>query len=215
MKFFNKALVLSVVASLVGVAGAAELKVATVDVQKVFKDYYRTHEAQKVLDGSRVQVQEENKKRIEKIQEIETALGNLKKQIEDPSTSDTNKKKLEGEFQVKSTEAVALDQERRGFLDRKNRALGELMKAKMTEIVGEINKVAEDKARENGYDLVIDKSGLTFAQTKVVLYAKDSLEITDTIIKVLNADAPEGFDPNKAPTVPMTDPAASTATPAE
>lgn len=38
----------------------AELKVATVDVQKLFADYYKTHEAQAEVDKAAQTVQETN-----------------------------------------------------------------------------------------------------------------------------------------------------------
>lgn len=198
MKFFKSSLIIAVVAALVGTA-SAELKIATVDVQKVFKDYYKTHDAQKELDGQREKVQAENNKRIEKIQEIEKELNDLKKQIEDPSISEANKQKLTGQFQIKNSEGVALDQERRVYLERQNRALGEHMKKKMTDIVAEINAVTDEKARENNFDLVLDKSGLTIAQTRIVMYSKENFDITDSVLKVLNASAPEGFDPSALP----------------
>lgn len=203
MKFFKKSLILTLAAALIGTAGA-ELKVATVDVATVFKDYYKTHDAQKELDAQREKVQGENNKRLEKIQEIEKELNDLKKQVEDPSLSEAGKKKIAEEYQIKNSESVALDQERRTYLERQNRALGEHMKKKMKDIVDEINKVTEEKARENNYDLVLDKSGLSMAQTKVVMYGKDNLDITTEVLKVLNASAPAGFDPTKAPapTVP-------------
>lgn len=191
------------VAALIGTA-SADLKIVTVDVQNVFKDYYKTHEAQKELDGHRAKFGEENNKRLEKIQVIEKELQDLKKQIEDPSISESNKQKLTGQFQIKNSEGVALDQERRTYIERQNRSIGEHMKKKMEDIVNDIYKVTEDKARENNYDLVIDKSARTITQTKSVIYAKENLDITADVLKVLNADAPAGFDPSKspAPTIP-------------
>ena len=45
----------------------AELKVATVDVQKLFADYYKTHEAQAEVDKAAQTVQETNNTRAETI----------------------------------------------------------------------------------------------------------------------------------------------------
>lgn len=199
MKILKKSLFLSLVTALVGIAGA-ELKVATVDVQKVFKDYYKTHEAQKEMDAMRQDVYSDVNKRVERIQAIEKAIGEIKKQIEDPATSDATKQQLHQDFNEKSNEGVSLDKERREFLERKNQVLGQEMKKKLTDIIAEIRKATEDEARKSNFDLVFDKSGLAVSQTPLVMFAKDEMEITASVIKVLNANAPEGFDPEKAPT---------------
>ncbi|MEG2248749.1 MAG: hypothetical protein RSB88_07540, partial [Akkermansia sp.] len=115
MKFLNKTLIAVSALTLVATANA-ELKIATVDVQKLFKDYYKTHDAQKELDGERAKVQENSNTRVAKIQAIEKELQELKKQIEDPSISEKAKKELTDQFQLKNNEGVALDQERRQFL---------------------------------------------------------------------------------------------------
>ena len=53
----------------------AELKVATVDVQKLFADYYKTHEAQAEVDKAAQTVQETNNTRAETIKKMEKGAG--------------------------------------------------------------------------------------------------------------------------------------------
>lgn len=208
MKFLNKALIATTALAMVASA-SAELKVATVDVQKLFKDYYKTHEAQKELDAARQEVQNKNNERVAKIQAIEKDLKELKKQIEDPAVNEKNKKELTDQFQLKNNEGVALDQERRQFLERRNRALGEQMKVKLTSIVEEINKLTTDAAKKGGYDIVFDSSANSMSQTKVLMFSKPGFDITPSVMKELNASAPKGFDPAKSATPAPEAPAAA------
>lgn len=208
MKFLNKALIATTALAMIASA-SAELKVATVDVQKLFKDYYKTHEAQKELDTARQEVQNKNNDRVAKIQLIEKDLKELKKQIEDPAVNEKNKKELTDQFQLKNNEGVALDQERRQFLERRNRALGEQMKVKLTSIVEEINKLTNDAAKKGGYDIVFDSSANSMSQTKVLMFSKPGFDITPSVMKELNASAPKGFDPAKAPASVPANPAAT------
>ncbi|MEG0333355.1 MAG: OmpH family outer membrane protein [Akkermansia sp.] len=208
MNFLNKTLIAVSALTLVATANA-ELKIATVDVQKLFKDYYKTHDAQKELDGERAKVQENSNTRVAKIQAIEKELQELKKQIEDPSISEKAKKELTDQFQLKNNEGVALDQERRQFLERRNRSLGEQMKVKLTAIVEEINKVTNDAAQKGEFDIVFDSSAQAMSQTKVLMFAKDKFDITPKVMKALNADAPKGFDPSKSATPAPVAPAAA------
>ena len=205
MKFLNKSLIAAAALSLVASA-SAELKIATVDVQKLFKDYYKTHEAQKELDTARTEVQAKNNERVAKIQAIEKDLKELKKQVEDPAINEKSKKDLADQFQLKNNEGVALDQERRQYLERRNRALGEQMKVKLTGIIEQINKVTTDAAKKGGFDIVFDSSAQAMSQTKVLMFTKEGFDITPSVMKELNASAPKDFDPSKsvapAPQVP-------------
>lgn len=191
--------------AMTGSASAEGDKLVTVDVQKLFKDYYKTHEAQKELNTFRARIQTENTERIEKIQAIEKELNDLKKQIEDPSLSEKKKQELTEKFRLKTADGMALDKERREYLERRQKSLQEQMGQKMRLIVEEINKIVEEKARQADYDFVFDASALSAAQTKVIMFCKDKFDVTPEIMKDLNKEAPAGFDPSK----PVEDPAAA------
>ena len=60
----------------------AELKVATVDVQKLFADYYKTHEAQAEVDKAAQTVQETNNTRAETIKKMEADFNDMVKRFE-------------------------------------------------------------------------------------------------------------------------------------
>ena len=57
----------------------------------------------------------------------------------------------------------------------------------------EIKNVIQKVAQDNGSDFVLDKSN---AQN-ILLFAKESFEITTSVLDILNADKPEGFEPLK------------------
>jgi Skp family chaperone for outer membrane proteins len=52
------------------VPAPAALKIATVDMQELFKQYYRTNEAQKQINVDRANIQKDNNERLAKIREI-------------------------------------------------------------------------------------------------------------------------------------------------
>jgi Skp family chaperone for outer membrane proteins len=59
------------------------------------------------------------------------------------------------------------------------------------DIVQDIMKVVDTKVKGEGYDLVLDSSGLGISQVKVVLYSAPSMDFSDSIITTLNAGAPK------------------------
>ncbi|MCC8148144.1 OmpH family outer membrane protein [Akkermansia sp.] len=182
----------------------AELKVATVDVQKLFTDYYKTHEAQAEVDKAAQTVQETNNTRAETIKKMEADFNDMVKKLQDPMLNEKDKKDLEQKAQIKRQEVIALEQERRGFVERQLKSLQEQMKVRSTKIMGEITKITEGIATKGNYDLVLDKSAQALRSNQVFVYTKPSMDITPTVMKELNKDAPKDFDPTKkkAPAVP-------------
>lgn len=176
---------------LAGAASAQDkLKIATVDMQQLFKEYYRTAEAQKQINVERARIQKDNNERTARIRDIDTELQNMRKQIEDPSLADSKKQALYSEWQAKQQDGIQLDRERREFLQRRNQALNEKMVQRMKGILEEIRKLVEEQAKKEDYDYVFDKSGLSTAQVPFLLYTKDATDITAVLLKDLNKDAP-------------------------
>jgi outer membrane protein len=189
-------------AVLCGTALAQEgkLKIATVDMQQVFKEYHRTNEAQKEINVERARIQKENNDRLATIRELDTQLQTMRKQLEDPSLAQSKKESVFTEWNVKQQEGIALDRERREFLARRNQSLNEKMVQRMKGILEEIRKLVEEKAKAEDYDYVFDKSGLSTSQVPFFLYTKDATDITAVLLKELNKDAPaESAPADEAP----------------
>ena len=135
-------------------AAQDKLKIATVDMQTLFKQYHRTTAAQKEVNVERAKIQQNNNERLETIRALEDELQGLRKQLDDPSLSDKRKQELFKGFQMKTQEGVALDRERREFLQRRNTALNEKMVQKMRGILEEIKKLVEDRAKADDLSLI-------------------------------------------------------------
>jgi Skp family chaperone for outer membrane proteins len=198
MRLIRRFLATAFAAALVTSAAAQQgkLNIATVDMQELFKQYYRTNEAQKQINVERARIQKDNNERLSRIRELEENLGNLRKQLEDPSVNETKKQTLFKEWQMQQQEGIALDRERREFLQRRNQALNEKMVQRMKGILEEIRKLVEEQAKVDNYDYVFDKSGLSTSQVPFLLYTKDATDITAGLLKDLNKDAPaESLEP--------------------
>jgi outer membrane protein len=214
MTAIRRLLTLSFVALLapLAIGQDAKLSIATVDMQVLFKEYYRYHEAQSQVDVERARVQKENNERLTRIRALEETLGKLRKQVDDPSLNDSKKQTLFKEWQMQQQEGIALDRERTEFLQRRTQALNEKMVQRVKGILEEIRKLVEEKSKGDSYDYVFDKSGLTSAGIPFLLYTKDATDITPSLLKILNKDAPADFKPKSAETKPeIADPLATPA----
>ncbi|MFK7911025.1 MAG: OmpH family outer membrane protein [Akkermansiaceae bacterium] len=186
----------------VGTASAQRLKVATVDMQKLFKEYHRTTEEQQKFSEEFARIQKENNERLSGIRKLEEELQVLKKKIEDPTLSDSVKRDKSKEFQLKLDEAKAMDRERREFLGRRTRALELKKQASMQGILEEIRKRIVDHSKKEDFDFVLDKSGLSANQVPFLLYTKDATDITAVLLTELNKDAPAQPAAPEAPANP-------------
>jgi Skp family chaperone for outer membrane proteins len=184
------ALVLAIGLSGVAAAQGGKLSIATVDMQELFKKYYRTNEAQKEINLQRARIQNENNERQTAIRELQEELEELRKKAEDPSMSDAKRQELGQQLQMKQNQGIALERERREFLQRRNQALNETMVQRMKGILEEIRKLVEEEAKKEDFDYVLDKSGLSTSQVPFLLYAKDATDITAVLLEDLNKDAP-------------------------
>ena len=212
-RFLTVAMAAALTCSFAAAASDSKLKIATVDMQELFKQYYRTNEAQKQINVERAHIQKDNNERMAKIRDIETSLGNLRKQLDDPSINDSKKQALFKDWQVQQQEGIALDRERREFLQRRNQMLNEKMMQRMKGILEEIRKLVEEHAKAEDFDYVFDKSGMSTSQVPFLLYTKDATDITASLLKDLNKDAPADSlraEGDPAPELPTPAPAGGT-----
>jgi outer membrane protein len=167
--------------------GGAGLKIATVDMQQLFKEYRSTNEAQKEINVERARIQKENNDRLAQIRELDTLLQEMRMQLEDPASPESKKQTLFNEWNLKQQEGIALDRERREFLQRRNQSLNEKMVQRMKGILDEIRKLVEEKAKAEDYDYVFDKSGLSTTQVPFFPYTKGATDMTAKLLADLNA----------------------------
>lgn len=171
-------------------AVAEELKIATVDMQKLFNEYHMTKTAQEQLKVDQAAIQQDNAKRLEHIRTIQEAFEKLDKQRKDATISAEKRLEIERDMKMKASEGNAADNERRQWLGRKNKAIQENIGEKMGTILGKIKEQVTTYAREQDFDMVMDKSAVGITRVEVFVYSKDKFDITEALLKTLNKDAP-------------------------
>lgn len=168
-----------------------DLKIATVDMKRLLKDYYRTEEAQQELNEKQALLSKNNNEKMKQIQDLEAEMNTLRKQFEDPSLNQAKKEEIANQLREKQQEGIAMDRSLKEYLDRKRRQVQDDMQRQMRGILEEITKLLEEKSKAEDYDYVFDKSGNSTTQVPVLLYAKDSVDITESLLTELNKDAPK------------------------
>jgi Skp family chaperone for outer membrane proteins len=117
---------------------------------------------------------------------------------------DRRKKAAEDKFkQMKDQEDLITTYERQA-----RTTIGEQVQRMRSNILGEIRNVINSKARAAGFTLVFDTAAESVNNTPIVLYTTNDNDITDAVLKELNAAAPpEALSkPDDKPTLKLDQP---------
>lgn len=141
---------------------AEEIKFAYVDMAKLFDDYGKTKEYDKVLEADNTKFQAERNVKIDKIRELQGKVAMLK---------DAEKAKTEQDIEKLKNEIMEFDRTKRTDLTKAR-------DEKVREILQEIEKVVSDYAKAQGVTFVFND--------RVLVYGKETFNITEPILKTLN-----------------------------
>lgn len=169
----------------------AQLKVGILDMNGVFTSYYKTKDAEQQLNQQRAAAKKQFDDRLDTLKKSMDEINKLNGEIEQPELSKDAKDAKVKIRDQKVAEARSLDKDISDFKGSKERALQEQFLRMRKDIIDDIMKVVNSKVSDAGYDLVLDKSGLSMGQVPVVIYSRDDMDFSKDIIAKLNADAPK------------------------
>lgn len=173
----------------------AELKVASVDVNELYRMFYKRFDTEVRLKEEEAKIKEEIKLREDKLRLLQEEDQKIQKQY-DPSLAESAVKKLRDQHAAKANEIQSAQQELQSFVQRRSKAFQELFRRDIAVLFNEVQSTISDAASQGAYDLVIDSSAVNANPgTKIFPYVKPTFDITPEVLKKLNADAPKGFDP--------------------
>jgi Skp family chaperone for outer membrane proteins len=177
-----------------------KLKIAEVNMTRLFNSFYRTKEAKQVIAAERKRIVKDNNDRLVRIRQMDREANKLRKSLRKGLLNARQKQQIRTEIRVNRIERTALERERLEFLDRRNRALEEKARQYSAGIYEELTKIVGTAASPN-YDYVFDNSNARQTKTPELVYSSrpttvtthlqkhlesDGVEITDEVMKILN-----------------------------
>ena len=145
-----------------GVYATDEGKIGYVDLSRLFDEYHKTKEYDKVLESKHGELEKVGKEKIEKIRESEGKLALLK---------EDQKKILEDEIDLLKDDAQE-------FVRQEQSSLTKERNEKIREILLEIEKEVSDFAEKEGYDIILND--------RVLIYGDPAKNLTEEILTILN-----------------------------
>lgn len=200
-------LVAFTVCAFAGTASAADIKIGIIDMKRVFSEYYKTKDAEKTVNEGKAAAKKELDERSAKYKQLLEKFQELNAMIRDEAISEQLREEKKMEAQEVAAEAKSLEREMQEFRTRRERMLQETVMRMRKGILEEIRALVEERSKEQGYDLVFDKSGLSMNAVPFLLHSKDAVDFSDEIVTELNKDAPAGAaDAAPATTEPLAPP---------
>lgn len=143
-------------------AAADDGKIGYVDLSRLFDEYHKTKEYDKVLEAKHGELEKIGKDKIEKIKESESKLALMK---------EDQKGTLEDEI-------MAMKNDAQEFVQQEQSNLTKERNEKIREILLEIEKVVSDYAEKEGYSVILND--------RVLIYGNPAKDLTENILTILN-----------------------------
>jgi outer membrane protein len=161
-------------------------KIGTVDMQRAFKDYNKTKDAEVKINDAKNAAKKEYDDRAEAYKKALDEINNLNKQLESPALSADKKTGMAKERDEKIANIKSMEREISDFRQTRERQLQEQLMRMREGIVKEITDVVLEKVKAKSLDFVLDKSGMSINGVPIVLYAPENVDFTNEIITTLN-----------------------------
>lgn len=160
-------------------ASAQNLKVGIVDMNKAFVGYNQSKKAQEMIDAEGKKLEADRNARIQKFKTLKDEYDKLDADTKKPELSADKKEAAVKLRDEKMNEMRVMDREVAEFTQQSARAIQEKIVRIRSGLLEEIRKVVNERAKAEGYDLVLDSSA-------AVLVSSPSMDFTDSVISELN-----------------------------
>ena len=168
---------------------ASPLKVATVDLTKLFKEYYRTqiieqdfNEQSKVYRNYIArQADTLRKNEVEYRQKLDASLN--------VALAPAEREKRRAEVRAMEQELKRRRAELEQYASDRAQALQKSAAEQRLKVIEEIRSEIRRRATLEGYTIVLDKSAKSTSDAAIVLYSADALDITERVLTELNRGA--------------------------
>jgi len=197
MKYLRTIVLTILLLAFLTVPALAQTKIGTVDLRKLFDGYWKTKQAQAALTDRKTQLDTDDKSMRDDLKKGGEEYQKLLEQANDQALSadqrDKRKQAAADKLNQLQTSKAALEQ----FERQAQSTLSDQLQRMRENILVEIKAAVAAKARAAGYSLVLD------ATADAVVYRTGENDLTDEVLKQLNAGAP----------IDLAKPVASTAVP--
>ena len=189
-------------------AFAQGMKVGTIDMNRAFKEYNKTKDAETKINDAKNTAKKEYDDRADSYKKALDEINKLNQQLEAPALSADAKTQKAKERDEKIASIKNMEREINEFRQTREKQLQEQAVRMRDGIVKEITDVVMTKVKASNMDLVFDTSGVSLNGVPTVMFARPDMDFTTDVVTQLNKSA-------RPPPPPAPKAAASPASPAK
>lgn len=169
--------------SLTSLSADAVRNVFTVDMAKVYDNFYKTKPAQENFQLLAKQAQDEFERMMQEGKKLFDERQTLVNKASNPACTEEVRKDLEKQIAALDETINKKGEEINRFRQEKDEKLDQQRQAILSEHFKEINAGVESLAKSKNADIILNKAGGS------VLYSKAEYDLTDEVIAIVNKPA--------------------------
>ncbi len=165
---------------------AQGLKIGTIDMNRAFKEYSKTKDAEAKINEAKNAAKKEYDDRADAYKKALDEINKLNQQLDAPALSADAKTAKAKERDEKISSIKTMEREINEFRQTRERQLQEQALRMREGIVKEISDVVMDKVKTNNFDVVFDKSGMSLNGVPILMFSRENFDFTSDVVAVLN-----------------------------
>ena len=166
-------------------------RIVTVDLNRLFNEYYKTPIELKKLQEIRETNSSDESAMLAEYHKLNDELVKLRDESEKPEFTAEVKEQKRKAMADKLTQIQKSQQDIEEFRRTRLKAMEEQRALRLNNLIKDINDTITKMATDAGYMMVLDKSGVTANGVPSIVFSQSSMEVTDDVLKVLNKNAPK------------------------
>lgn len=161
-------------------------RIAVVDMDKLFREYYKTRIVEANLKRQADVYKNYSLKLQEDLKRLRAQFIDLRDASLNVVLTDAARESKRLAAKDKYAEIIAKENELKNYTREKQAQLRDDQDKQRAKILGEIQTVVKNQAVLQGYTLVLDSKSLSMTAIPVVVYSAPSNDMTDAVLKELN-----------------------------
>jgi len=182
--------------ALMGGAASAQGRIGTIDLRKVFDNYWKKKQAEAQLKDRQAEIQKELKSMVQELEKGKEEYGTMVRALDDGAISADEKDKRKSSAEKKLKELQEMQNNGVQYQKQAEATLMEQTDRMRSNILAEIRNIVNAKAKTSGFSMVIDTAAETINKTPVFMYVNGENDITDAVLLQLNSNQPAGVTAN-------------------
>jgi outer membrane protein len=195
MAFVSACLACALVA---GQGWCADIRIAVVDMSRVMKAFNETKSAESLMEKQIEDFEAEQKEMLATRDKLKKEFDAAQESAKDKALSDKERENKRDLAEVKFTALRDCELKFRETMTQRQKQLNDQKVRIMRRIVAKLRDIISKYAAEKKYTLVLDLTSVGMSGVESIIYAQESTDITEEVLKIINVGVPEKADIGEA-----------------